>query len=252
MFKRLLQRRRKPSRPPAAPPGVRLYAIGDIHGRLDLLRRLHETIVRDASTADGLRKIVVYLGDYIDRGEESRQVIQFLLDEPLAGFEAVHLCGNHEEMLLAFLDDVAVGPMWMYNGGDATLYSYGVGLQDGASIEERHARVQGKLREVLPKTHLRFLRGLRLYHVEDDYLFVHAGIAPGRPLEEQSPRDLLWIRNEFIRSEEDHGKCVVHGHTVVPAPDLRENRIGIDTGAYFSGILTCLVLEGATRRILHT
>jgi serine/threonine protein phosphatase 1 len=252
MFGRLWRRRQQVPRRAVAPPGVRIYAVGDVHGRLDLLLQLHEMIAGDASTADGLRKVVVYLGDYVDRGQESRQVIQFLLDEALAGFESVHLRGNHEEIMLAFLDDVGVGPMWMSNGGDSTLLSYGVGLQEGASIEERHARVQEKFRGAVPEAHLRFLRDLRLYHVEGDYLFVHAGIAPGKPLEEQNARDLLWIRDEFIRSDADHGKCVVHGHTIAPAPDLRDNRIGIDTGAYFSGTLTCLVLEGETRRFLQT
>jgi len=252
MLRRLLRRRERPSRRSEAPPGTRVYAVGDIHGRLDLLRRMHEMIAEDAVGARTHRVVVIYLGDYVDRGQQSRQVLQFLLDEPLAGFESVHLCGNHEEMMLAFLGDASVGPMWMYNGGDATLYSYGVGQQEGATIEERHARMQQKLCETVPEQHLAFLRNLRLYHVEGDYLFVHAGIVPGRTLEEQRPQDLLWIRDEFVQSGEDHGRCVVHGHTIVPAPDLRANRIGIDTGAYFSGTLTCLVLEDATQRILQT
>lgn len=252
MLKRLLRRGGGPARLPEAPPGARLYAVGDIHGRLDLLRQLHDMIARDAADARVRRKVVIYLGDYVDRGEESCQVIQFLMDEPLAGFESVHLCGNHEEMMLSFLSDTSVGPMWMYNGGDATLYSYGVGLQNGANVEERQAIMQRKLREALPDTHMQFLRNLRLYHIEGDYLFVHAGIAPGRPLDQQTTQDLLWIRNEFIQSDEDHGRCVVHGHTIMPMPDLRPNRIGIDTGAYFSGTLTCLVLEDAAQRVLHT
>ena len=252
MFKSLFRRNKRPALRCEATPGSRVYVVGDIHGRLDLLRRLHEMIAADAADAGPLRKVLVYLGDYVDRGEKSREVVQCLIDERLPGFEPVHLCGNHEEMMLSFLNDVSVGAMWMYNGGDATLYSYGVGLQEGATLEERHLMMQRKLREALPESHTKFLQGLKLYHVEGDYLFVHAGVMPGKPLEEQEARDMLWIRNEFIHSGADHGKCVVHGHTIVPAPDIRDNRIGIDTGAYYSGTLTCLVLENAERRLLQT
>jgi serine/threonine protein phosphatase 1 len=198
------------------------------------------------------RRAVVYLGDYVDRGESSRAVIQYLLDEPLPGCETVYLCGNHEEMMVAFLNDLSIAPMWMYNGGDATLYSYGVGLQEGATLEERHLAMQRKLRDALPRPHLEFLKALKLSHVEGDYYFVHAGVLPGRRLADQEASDMLWIRDEFIRSEEDFGKCVVHGHTIVPRPEMRPNRIGIDTGAYYSGTLTCLVLEDASRRLLQT
>ena len=252
MLARLFASRKARRRAPAAPPGTRIYAVGDIHGRVDLLRRLHAMIADDAAAAPDRRRLAVYLGDYVDRGEASRQVVELLLDEPLAGFETVCLRGNHEEMMLTFLEDAAAAPMWMFNGGDATLYSYGVGHQEGATPEERHAKLQRALRRAVPERHLAFLRALPLYHVEGDYLFVHAGIVPGRPLAQQTSEDLLWIREEFIHSPADHGKCVVHGHTIVPAPDIRPNRIGIDTGAYFTGVLTCLVLDGHDQRILHT
>ena len=252
MFARLFASRKARPHPPAAPPGTRIYAVGDIHGRVDLLRRLYAMIAEDAAAAPDQRRVAVHLGDYVDRGESSRQVIELLLDEPLAGFEPVYLRGNHEEMMLAFLEDPTMGPMWMFNGGDATLYSYGIGHQEGATPDERHVQLRRALQEALPARHLAFLRGLGLHHVEGDYLFVHAGIAPGRPLEQQDSQDLLWIREEFIHSTADHGSCVVHGHTIVPAPDIRPNRIGIDTGAYFTGVLTCVVLDGHDQRILHT
>ena len=252
MFSRLFAGRGRVKSSPEAPPGTRVYAIGDIHGRLDLLTLLHRMIEEDAAGSDDERKALIYLGDYVDRGSSSRQVIDYLLGDPLPDFETVFLTGNHESMMLSFLDDTSIGPMWMINGGDATLLSYGVGEMQGDTIEQRDLKIQSALKQQLPHAHVEFLRTLRLYHVEGDYLFFHAGVAPGRPLEEQEARDLLWIREAFIRSTADHGKCVVHGHTIVAKPDVRQNRIGIDTGAYFSNTLTCLVLDGDEQRFLQT
>jgi serine/threonine protein phosphatase 1 len=237
---------------PRAPADTRVYVIGDIHGRIDLLHQIHSQIRQDAATAREPRKVVVYLGDYVDRGDSSCQVIDLLLGEPLVGFEPVYLSGNHEEMMLGFLDASALGAMWLHNGGDATLFSYGVSISSGSNADQRYIAMHRALREKLPERHLTFLRGLRPYHVEGDYLFVHAGIRPGVPVDEQSSQDLLWIREEFLYSKEDHGCCVVHGHTIVSEPEFRANRIGIDTGAYFSNRLTCLVLEGTDQRTLHT
>lgn len=251
MLRNLFGTRPADPKPPSAPLDTRVYVIGDIHGRVDLLRALHAQILSDSASAPAVRR-VVYLGDYVDRGESSSQVIDLLLDEPLAGFDAIHLSGNHEEMMLGFLGDAALGPMWLHNGGDATLFSYGVGIASGSNADERAIVMQNALRKRLPERHLAFLRGLRPYHVEGDYLFVHAGIRPGVPLERQNSEDLLWIREEFLYSREDHGHCVVHGHTIVSEPEFRPNRIGIDTGAFFSNRLTCLVLEGAGQRTLRT
>lgn len=252
MLDRLFGRRRQNRAQPVAPPGLRLYVVGDIHGRADLLTRLHALICEDAAGAPGLSKKLVYLGDYVDRGEESRRVIDILLDGPPPGFAAVHLCGNHEEMMLAFLEDVTVAMGWMSNGGAETLYSYGVRFGDAVTSEERFTEMQRDLRATLPARHRDFLTGLPAWHAEGDYLFVHAGIAPGVPLEQQRREDLLWIREPFLNSTADHGRCVVHGHSIVPEPETRVNRIAIDTGAYYTNRLTCLVLEGDSRRFLHT
>lgn len=248
-----LARWRRPSESAATvPAGMRIYAVGDVHGRLDLLRALHQMIAADAGTADGAACYLVYLGDYIDRGPDSRGVIDALLAPPPAGFGAVHLRGNHEAGLLGFLDDLAVGPAWLHYGGLATLESYGIALPESASQVERLTRVQSGLREALAGRHLTFLGGLRSSLTVGGYHFVHAGVRPGLPLDEQADSDRLWIRDAFLHSTEDFGKVVVHGHTISREPEVRPNRIGIDTGAFATGRLTCLVLEGASRRFLST
>ena len=237
---------------PEVPPESRIYAVGDIHGRVDLLRRLHGFIHHDAYERQAPRNVVVYLGDYIDRGEASPGVIDLLLDEPLPGFEAVHLKGNHEETLLAFLDDVGVGPGWLMYGGAETLLSYGVVPPLAPAGGQELERAQAELRAKLPERHRRFMEGLRLTHEEGDYLFAHAGVRPGVPLDQQEEQDLLWIRDEFLLSDAEFGKIIVHGHTITSRPDVQRNRIGIDTGAFASGTLTCLVLEGAEWSFLQT
>ena len=233
----------------SVPNGVRVYVVGDIHGRLDLLRTLHGKIQRDAETA-GRDRIVVYIGDYVDRGDDSKGVIDELLTDPLSGFECVYLKGNHEEALLNFLDHAEVARDWFSFGGDAAVMSYGVPVLPGALTEERLRDIQMAFQGAVPKAHLRFLMGLRLSYEIGDYLCVHAGIDPGRSLDRQRPEDMLWIRDKFLLSERQHGKIIVHGHSITETPDIQENRIGIDTGAYFSNRLTCLVLEGSARRFL--
>jgi serine/threonine protein phosphatase 1 len=235
------------------PPGTRIYAIGDVHGRLDLLLRLHDLIVADAARSPAQRRVLVYIGDYIDRGPNSAGVLDLLLDRPLPGFEIVHLLGNHEDILLRFPDDATVGPSWLTYGGMQTLASYSVEVSPGSLRDERELqRLQGEVRRRVPRRHVELMRSLPLTHVEGDYLFVHAGIRPGVPLERQERDDLLWIRDEFLQSPEDHGKIVVHGHTISEAPDQQPNRIGIDTGAFHTGRLTCIVLDGGSRAFLQT
>lgn len=229
-----------------------MYAVGDIHGRADLLTKLHEMIGADIRAKRPDRAVIVYVGDYIDRGESSRDVLDLLLTAPVGGAEAVYLRGNHEEFMLTFLEDSSVGDMWLKNGGDATLYSYGVGAPPVADREERHRMMRDDLQTKLPREHLQFLRTLQLYHVEGEYAFVHAGIKPGVPLEDQVDRDVLWIRGGFLDDQSDHGKCIVHGHTITDDIEVRTNRIGIDTGAYFSGKLSCVVLDGETCAVLQT
>jgi serine/threonine protein phosphatase 1 len=231
---------------PRVPDGTRVYVIGDIHGRLDLLTQLRERIVMDSGDFTGQRKVVVYLGDYVDRGPRSCEVIDLLVDEPLGGFESVHLKGNHEKFLLDFLDDASVWPLWLYNGAGATLSSYGVSRTAGAE------GAQAEFRARIPERHLEFLRALALSHVEGDYFFVHAGVRPGVALEDQDEADMIWIRDPFLYSDADHGKIVVHGHSIARQPEVGANRIGIDTGAYATGKLTCLVLEGQRRAFLHS
>jgi serine/threonine protein phosphatase 1 len=240
-------------RPARVPPGVCVYAVGDIHGRVDLLAELHRLISEDAShLTPGTEKLVVYVGDYVDRGMESRQVVDLLLERPLPNFSPVYLLGNHDAWLLSFLVDAQIGPTWLRYGGDATLHSYGVsvGLQrDDARIYDK---LQGELRERVPRLHVDFLQNLELSYETGDFLFVHAGVRPTLPLDRQTAEDLLLIREPFLSWRRDLDKVVVHGHTVGADPIIRNNRIGIDTGACWTGCLTCLVLEEGDYRFLST
>ncbi len=253
MFSRLFSRTAPQPAPVSAqaPAGSRIYAIGDIHGRADLLERLRSVIVEDARWHPAERKVVVYLGDYVDRGPESRGVVDLLTRETLPGFESVFLKGNHEDSLLQFLTDPGIAPAWMAYGGEATLYSYGVRPPDVRRVEDIMA-AQEAFTQALPPEHLAFLQALELVHIEGDYAFVHAGFREGVPIEFQDPQDMMWIRNEFLWSDADFGKVAVHGHTITERPEIRPNRIGIDTGAFATGTLTCLVLEGTERRFLAT
>ena len=234
------------------PEGRRIYAVGDIHGRLDLLLALHDLIAEDAATAPDQAKTIVYLGDYIDRGLESRGVIAHLLDGPLNDVSPVCLLGNHEETMLHFLDEAGVGEAWLRFGGDATLYSYGVRISGPHSDRRTMITAQLDLRENMPDAHLAFLRGLETHYRAGDYFFAHAGVRPGVPLEEQTVQDLIWIRDDFLRSKSDHGCVVVHGHSINLEVEDLPNRINIDTGAYATNVLTCLVLDGADHWLLQT
>jgi serine/threonine protein phosphatase 1 len=253
MFSRLFARRGPPpeQRPSKVPEGSRIYAVGDIHGCVDLLRKLQAMILNDAAAYDGERKVVIYLGDYIDRGVDSRAVIDRLIDEPLSGFESIFLKGNHEETLLRFLDDPQIASSWMAYGGDAALYSYGIRPPDCTKPDELLI-AQRSFAEALPVSHLRFLQAARVLHIEGDYAFVHAGLRENVAIEHQSVDDMLWIRDEFLQSRADFGKIVVHGHSIAESPVVQCNKIGIDTGAFATGRLTCLVLEGDQRRFLAT
>ncbi len=234
----------------SVPPGTRVYAVGDVHGAAPALARLLDRIREDAGGAAGMRRVLVLLGDYVDRGLESRRVIDLLLDDPAPGFETRFLRGNHDAWLLAFLDDPALGLDWLDAGGQATLLSYGVTAPPGPRTPARMRWLRDELARLLPARHRAFLEALLPYHIEGGYAFVHAGVRAGVSMERQREADLLWIREEFLNASDDHGRVVVHGHTVVGEPEVRPNRIGIDTGAYASGRLTCLVLEGESRRFL--
>lgn len=238
-------------KPASLPPDTRVYAVGDVHGRVDLLVDLHRRIAEDAKSAPESRRLAIYLGDYVDRGPDSAGVIDHLLDSPLPGFEQVYLMGNHEEFLLQFLDDPADGDVWIANGGDATLRSYGVEPgSDGFAGDLAAAWEQ--LRRKMPKKHGTFLKQLGVSHLEGDYLFVHAGIRPGVPLDKQSDEDLLWIREPFLEAGDEHEVVVVHGHTPVDAGQVHDNRIAVDTGAVWSDRLTAVVLHDQEHSFLHT
>jgi|HubBroStandDraft_1064217.scaffolds.fasta_scaffold00318_6 serine/threonine protein phosphatase 1 len=237
---------------PAAPDGTRLYVVGDIHGCAELLAKIHKLILADAALAAAERLVVVYLGDYIDRGPDSKGVVDLLIEAPLPGFESVHLKGNHEQALLDFLDDIAIGPDWFSFGGVATFASYGLEAPEEIFSPEALLAAQAALRAALPEAHLGFYRGLRLGHLEGDFLMVHAGLRPGVPLDAQTESDLLWIRDPFLGSDADWGVIIVHGHTIALDPEIRPNRIGIDTGAFHTGRLTCLVLHGTEIEFLQT
>lgn len=249
-----------PGIPPKIPVGRRIYAIGDIHGRADLLSLLMERVQADAAAQPEAEKVLVFLGDYVDRGEDSFAVIETLAAGAAEGFRLVCLKGNHEEFLLQFLNSTTAFDNWMMNGGNATLESYGIRPQSGFSIIGmlRPGRGAESIRErfirALPPRHLEFLSALKLRHQEGDYLFVHAGVRPGVPLDLQDEEDLIWIRGDFFNSDAQFGKVIVHGHSISLSleAEVRANRIGIDTGAYMSGRLTCLVLEDSAYRFITT
>jgi len=236
---------------PSVPDGSVIYAIGDIHGEVRQLDLLHEMIRADASRREAARKVVIYLGDYVDRGPDCIGVVERLADDPMPGFETVFLKGNHEAFMLDFLETGDSSSGWFHNGGLNTLESYGVELRGRYVWRPDSRELRDQLDENLPDRHRRFLGRLQIWHIEGDYLFVHAGIRPGRPLDRQTEADMLWIRNSFLYSEEDHGYIVVHGHTPRDFPEVMPNRIGIDTGAVYGGKLTALVLEGESRVFLQ-
>jgi serine/threonine protein phosphatase 1 len=245
------------------PAGTRVYAIGDIHGCIGLLDRLQASITADIARDPPARAVVVYLGDYVDRGPDSKAVIERLAAGPVAGSTAVHLMGNHERLMmqaLASREPRAVD-LWLQNGGSETLRSYGIDpARPGERFEPGRSRLTARegaaamesFSAALPPSHRAFLAGLALWHKEGGYVFVHAGIRPNVPLARQRDEDLLWIREPFLQSTDDFGFVVIHGHTVRPEPEIRPNRIGIDTGAYVHGRLCCSVLDGAERRFLFS
>jgi serine/threonine protein phosphatase 1 len=237
---------------PALPQGQLLYAVGDIHGRLDLLETMLELIEADAAAQVTERRMIVFLGDYIDRGPDSRGVVEKLIGGLPEGFETHFLKGNHEAILLDFLQEAWRLDHWLLNGGDATMRSYGIDTDRLASLDAPAEVWRQAFAEALPGAHLRFFKNLKLSVSFGDYLFVHAGVRPGVALAVQSEADLVWIRGPFLNHAEPFGKIVVHGHTPETAPVIRPNRIGVDTGAVFTGRLTALKLCNGMREFLQT
>lgn len=230
--------------------GVRVYAVGDIHGRLDLLTRMLDQIDEDRRYHGVDDARLVFLGDYIDRGPHSADVLELLSGGNFEGFTTTCLLGNHEGAFVDYLEGRGDGIDWLTYGGIATAASYGVVVPPSTDIIDMAEAVRPLLRKAVPPEHRHFLKCLPLSHAIDDYLFVHAGLLPGLPLDRQDPLDLLTIREPFLASEVDHGRMVVHGHTMVDEPEIQKNRIAIDTGAFATGRLTCLVLDGGERRFL--
>ncbi|MGH6922619.1 MAG: metallophosphoesterase family protein [Propylenella sp.] len=236
----------------SAPEGLRIYAFGDVHGRSDLLRLLRGEIDRGIGERAPRKAIVIGLGDYIDRGPDSSGVIDLLLEGFGAGVEHVFLRGNHEDLLLRFLDrPERVGRSWFRLGGLDLVRSYGVDIRPyaGADPDLRAAREELALR--LPGRHLAFIQSLPISHILGDYLFVHAGVRIGIPFGKQASEDMLWVRDGFSDRDESFEKIVVHGHTPTEEPFLGRYRINVDTAAYATSRLTCVVLEGTGRQVLQ-
>jgi serine/threonine protein phosphatase 1 len=245
-----LQKLRVRGRRPSVPAGLRIYAVGDIHGRVDLLNKLLARIDTDIPLRPTVRTIYVFLGDYIDRGSSSRATIDRLIKHRET-HESVFLKGNHELIAIKCLSDPSLFDHWMRLGGLETLKSYGVAPETLADV--RHtAELQAAFFNALPQAHIRFFRDLQNSFACGDFFFAHAGVKPGIDLSRQKERDLLWIRGEFLSSSDDFGKIIVHGHTPTSEIEVGPNRINIDTGAFATGRLTCLVIEDGSLSVIDT
>ncbi|HEV2815946.1 MAG TPA: metallophosphoesterase family protein [Allosphingosinicella sp.] len=238
--------------PPAfvVPAGRRIYAIGDIHGRRDLVEQLLAMIDADDRRRGAARTELIFLGDLVDRGPDSRGVVERLMalrDERPARF----LMGNHEEVFLrAVAGDTRALRFLIRIGGRETLFSYGISAEEYRELE--YDALMARIREQVPADHIAFLSAFEQWIEVGDYLFVHAGLRPGVALEDQAQSDLCWIRDDFLRHRESFGRMVVHGHSITEEIDERTNRIGIDTGAYATGRLAAIGLEGGERWYLST
>lgn len=238
-----LPSRRSERKPPQVPAGIRIYAIGDVHGRADLLASLLLQIEVDIALHPVSRPIAVFLGDYIDRGPDSKEVLDLLVT-PGRTPEMVFLKGNHETFLLNFLKVPTLLDNWQQYGGLETLVSYGLKPPMNPSFTDQ-ARLARDLASATPESHRQFFEALQLSFVCGDFFFVHAGLRPLIPIQQQTEDDLLWIRDDFLLWDKEFEKIVVHGHTPVLEPDVRFNRINIDTGAFATGRLTCMTIEAA-------
>jgi serine/threonine protein phosphatase 1 len=236
---------------PAGARGYRAYVIGDVHGRLDLLEELLAKIHAELQHRPAPKTLLVFVGDLIDRGPSSAQVIERLRTYRRAGIRPVFLLGNHEEVLLRILGGEAeLITKWRWFGGSECLRSYGVDAEVLGRLSDADALAA--VQNAIPKEHVDFFESFVDSCRFGDFLFVHAGIRPGIELDQQQQSDLRWIREPFLRDESDHGFIVVHGHTISKQVDERSNRVGIDTGAYRTGVLTALAIEGGHRWLLDT
>lgn len=246
-----------------------VYAVGDVHGRLDCLKELRRKLVADSNKYDD--RTIVYLGDYVDRGPDSYGVIQEFITNPLEGFKEIFLYGNHEEFMYQALRGTADWDRvksWLYHGGVRTLQSYKIdvpsligryqdmvmeynGFNMGLA-EKVMPRLQEELLNNVPPEHNDFFANLKLFHSEDGYYFCHAGVNPDLELCEQTDHDLIWIRHKFLNSDKNFGVKVVHGHTPGPVPINKHNRIGIDTCAFDTGVLTAVALTDGQEYFIDT
>lgn len=250
MFKSLFAKKEIPR--PSAPDGRVLYAIGDVHGRADLLVILLEAILDEVKTHQRPATIIG-LGDYVDRGPGSREVLELLAGLSHAqGPELRLLRGNHEDTLLRFLENASQGPSWCDYGGRATLASYGVEAPEASDDTEGWEAARAQFAEALPASHLELLRTMATSYEAGDYFFCHAGARPGVALNEQTESDLLWIRQSFLEDKRRFDKVIVHGHSVGEEVQADHRRIGVDTGAYATSALTAVKLEGTGQFILQT
>ncbi|WP_217653299.1 metallophosphoesterase family protein [Vibrio aerogenes] len=233
-----------------------IYAVGDIHGHDALLEKMLDAIQADRQTALAEKACIIFLGDYIDRGPHSRQVVDRLLkaEKQDSSVSHIFLLGNHEQWLIDFIRERPVLPVWGSQGGLETLLSYGVPRQlilQGLTDDKAAAAVRQVFLEQLPESHRLFFLSLKQSVEVDDYFFVHAGVDPIRPLDNQSLQSLIWIRHKFLHSKMDFGKVVVHGHTPSALPESLPNRINLDSGIYYRGVLRCAVLEGTSRYLIQ-
>lgn len=233
------------------PKGHRVFAIGDIHGRLDLLLELLNTINQEISVLPKDHNTIIFLGDYVDRGPDSAGVVEHLSKLSIPGAESIFLMGNHEKYVMDLTTLSVPYEIWLQNGGGATLKSYGIDADPENDLQNAQA-VQEALKQAIPQDHWDFFEGLKLSWRKGSVFFAHAGIDPSRPLDQQRGQDLMWIREPFLNSERNHGALIVHGHTPHYEPEVRRNRINVDTTAWQSNYLTALVLETGQCRFLST
>ena len=245
---KLFGQRGEPTRRPSVPDGERYYVIGDIHGRCDLLDQLIEAIERDDAASGAADSTVILLGDLIDRGPESARVVETA--RKWGKRRRVHcIAGNHEEMFLESFTDREMLRHFLKHGGRETVLSYGIKRKRYNELTMKELQVE--LNDLVPKKHSKFLERMENMVVAGDYVFVHAGINPKRAIDDQKQSDLRWIRERFLKHDEPFSHVIVHGHTIFEEIDHTDHRIGIDTGAFRTGNLTALVLEGDTRRVIQ-
>ena len=241
----------KSERGPAGTPGYRAYVVGDVHGRLDLLEQLLARIHSELQRRPAAKTLLVFVGDLIDRGPSSAHVLERLRTYRREGVQPIFILGNHEEVLLRILrGESQLITKWRWFGGSECLQSYGV---DPEQLRHaNHGEALAIVRRAIPREHVKFLQSFADSCLFGDYLLVHAGIRPGIALDEQTQADMRWIREPFLLDDSDHGVVVVHGHTISAEVEQHPNRIGIDTGAYRTGILTALAIEGTDRWLVDT